>query len=259
MHGRPRLGRHHTRIRGIRDRFVHEVANRLVNTHDRIALEDLNITGMLTNHRLAAAVSDAAWAALADRIRYKQQWRGGQVCAVNRWFPSSKTCSRCRAVVGVLPLAQRVFHCDRCGHAQDRDLNAAVNLAVWAEEYDAQTRDDALNQRCLAAGVCLPVKTSCGKVALQPGVLIAIVGVLAQVVAHYSLVARVPGRVGDHVQVIGDGLAGRRAAPPATTRPAPAPSSAPSQASGSSTSTAVIQTAYPKSIALAKAIIAKLP
>ena len=113
-----RLRRQHTRIRRVRDRFVHEVANRLVQTHDRIALEDLHITGMLANHRLAAAISDAAWGELARRVGYKQQWRGGQVCVVDRWFPSSKTCSHCRTVATVLPLSARTFVCERCGHCR---------------------------------------------------------------------------------------------------------------------------------------------
>jgi putative transposase len=120
---------------------VHEVANRLVNAHDRIALEDLHIKGMMANHRLAAAVADASWATFARIIGYKQAWRGGQTMLVDRWFPSSKTCSHCRAVVAAMPLKVRTFHCPACGLDLDRDLNAATNLAIWAEEHPAQVRD----------------------------------------------------------------------------------------------------------------------
>jgi putative transposase len=136
-----RLGRHHTRVAATRRRFLHEVSNRLVKTHDRLAIETLTITGMLTNRHLAAAVADAAWAELARIIGYKQQWRGGRFIPVDRWYPSTKTCAPCRTVVAAMPLHQRTFACHACGYQADRDLNAAVNLAIWAEQHHAQVRD----------------------------------------------------------------------------------------------------------------------
>jgi len=136
-----RLGRCHRRVGDVRQYFLHEVANALVKTHDRLALEDLHITGMMANHRLAAAVGDAAWGELARIIAYKQAWRGGQVILVDRWFPSTKTCSSCRTPGPPLPLSQRIFRCDSCGHVADRDLNAATNLATWAEQQHARVRD----------------------------------------------------------------------------------------------------------------------
>jgi putative transposase len=136
-----RLNRAHAAVAATRQRFLHEVANRLVNTHDRIALEDLHITGMMANHRLAAAIADAGWAEFARIVGYQQQWRGGQVMLVDRWFPSSKTCSNCHALVKSLPLSVRTFHCPACGLQLDRDLNAATNLAAWAEKEYARVRD----------------------------------------------------------------------------------------------------------------------
>jgi putative transposase len=135
-----RLGRCHARVRNVREHFLHEVANRLVKTHDRLALEDLNVTGMMANHRLAQAIGDAAWARFARLVEYKQQWRGGQLVAVDRWYPSTRTCSRCRTLALPLPLPQRAFRCAACGYQADRDHNAAINLAIWAEEH-AQVRD----------------------------------------------------------------------------------------------------------------------
>ncbi|MFU8851408.1 RNA-guided endonuclease InsQ/TnpB family protein [Micromonospora sp. SL1-18] len=79
-----RLGRAHHRVANIRRHFLHKVANRLVKTHDRLALEDLHTAGMLRNRRLAAAISDAGWADLARIIGYKQRWRGGQATAAPR-------------------------------------------------------------------------------------------------------------------------------------------------------------------------------
>lgn len=136
-----RLARCHRRVAEVRRCFLHKVANQLVKTHDRLALEDLNVAGMLRNHRLAAAISDAAWAELARIVGYKQQWRSGHTMPVDRWFPSSKTCAACGAITATLTLSDRVFHCVACGHTADRDLNAATNLAIWAEQHDARIRD----------------------------------------------------------------------------------------------------------------------
>lgn len=136
-----RLARHHERVRARRHYFLHQVSGTLVQTHDRLVIEDLNIQGMLANHRLAAAISDAAWGELARQITYKQAWRGGLVLVADRWFASSKTCSACGDVTATLTLAERVFVCDTCGLTIDRDLNAAVNLATWGEQHHAQVLD----------------------------------------------------------------------------------------------------------------------
>ncbi|MEU1969435.1 RNA-guided endonuclease TnpB family protein [Micromonospora sediminicola] len=136
-----RLGRRHARTAAIRRRFLHQVCNALVNTHDRLAIETLTIGGIIANRRLAAAVADAAWGELARLLAYKQQWRGGQLALVDRWYPSTKTCSACRTVGPAMPLQQRTFTCQVCRYQADRDHNAAVNLAVWAEQHHAQVRD----------------------------------------------------------------------------------------------------------------------
>ena len=136
-----RLARHHERVRARRHHFLHQVSNLLVQTHDRLVIEDLNITGMLTNHRLAAAISDAAWGELARQITYKQSWRGGHVAVADRWFASSKTCSACENLNQALTLADRVFTCEHCRHTIDRDLNAAINLATWGEQHHPQVLD----------------------------------------------------------------------------------------------------------------------
>ncbi len=107
----------------------------------RVAVEDLNVQGMLANRRLAQGISDTAWAELARLLKYRQDWRGGHVVIVDRWFPSSKTCSACGAVDPDLSLAQRTYRCASCGLELDRDLNAAINLAVWADAHMARDRE----------------------------------------------------------------------------------------------------------------------
>jgi putative transposase len=129
-----RLGRHHHRVANVRRHFMHQVSNALVKTHDRLVIENLNVSGMLRNHRLARAISDAGWAEFARILEYKLGWRGGEVVVADRWYPSSKLCPQCGAVSGNLSLADRVYTCD-CGHSADRDANAAVNLARWGQKH----------------------------------------------------------------------------------------------------------------------------
>jgi putative transposase len=91
-----KLGRHHHHVANIRRHFLHQVSNALAKTHDRIVIENLNVSGMLTNHRLARAISDAGWAKLARMLGYKQGWRGGELFEADRWYPSSKLCPAMR-------------------------------------------------------------------------------------------------------------------------------------------------------------------
>jgi putative transposase len=136
-----RLGRHHARIRDRRRHYLHQVSNQLVKNHARLVLEDLNITGMTGNRKLSRAINDAAWGELARQISYKQAWRDGQVMVADRWFPSSKTCSSCGTLRKDLTLKDRTFECGSCGLVMDRDLNAAVNLAAWAENHTPPVTD----------------------------------------------------------------------------------------------------------------------
>jgi putative transposase len=129
-----KLARHHHHVANVRRHFLHQVSNALVKTHDRLVLEDLNVSGMLANHRLACAISDAGWTEFARLVRYKQAWRHGTVVLADRWYPSSQICPVCGERTTGLTLADRVFTCD-CGHSADRDLNAAVNLARWGQTH----------------------------------------------------------------------------------------------------------------------------
>jgi putative transposase len=166
-----KLGRHHHHIANIRRYFLHQVSNELVKTHDRLVIETLNVSGMLANHRLARAISDAGWAEFARQLSYKQDWRGGELVLAGRWYPSSKLRPACGAIRGDLTLADRMFTCV-CGHSADRDLNAAANLARWAEKHhlDPRTpkqrgratnarRRDCADQHPKRAGETSPVET----------------------------------------------------------------------------------------------------
>lgn len=140
-----RLGRYYARTARIRRHHAHDISNRLVKTHDRLAIEHLDVRGMLArNPNLAAAIHDVGWNLITQQIVYKQAWRGGEVAVVDRFFPSSKTCSGCRSVQDMGGVAERTFVCRTCGLTLDRDLNAAANLAAWAELHhgaDVWARD----------------------------------------------------------------------------------------------------------------------
>ena len=145
-----RLGRHHHHVANARRHFAHQVSNQLVKTHDRLVIENLHVAGMLHNHRLARAISDAGWAEFARQLHYKQLWRGGVVLEADRWYPSSQLCSVCGDRRTDLRLAERAFTCAN-DHHLDRDLNAAINLARWGNDHqrtpDPQAGGRATNAR----------------------------------------------------------------------------------------------------------------
>lgn len=134
-----KLARHHHHVTNVRRHFLHQVSNALVKTHDRLVIEDLNVSGMIANRRLARAISDAGWTEFARQLKYKQAWRGGELMVADRWYPSSRRCPACGAIRSDLTLADRVFTCG-CGHSADRDANTATNLARWAEKHHLDPR-----------------------------------------------------------------------------------------------------------------------
>jgi putative transposase len=117
----------HFQIAKQRAAIAHQLSNYLTQTFDRIVLEDLNVKGMIKNRKLSRAIADVGWGMLRHFIEYKAKLRNCVVVIADRFFPSSKTCSKCGAKKENLTLADRIFSCD-CGLVIDRDLNAAINL-----------------------------------------------------------------------------------------------------------------------------------
>ena len=124
-----RVQKIHTDVRNARKNLIHETTARLAKHYDVIVLEDLNIAGMVKNHALAKHVADAAWGEFARQLEYKTKWYGSALVRVDRFYPSSKTCSQCGTVKATLSLDERTHHCETCGLTLGRDLNAAINLA----------------------------------------------------------------------------------------------------------------------------------
>jgi IS605 OrfB family transposase len=131
-----RLGRAHARIAHLRRDGLHKLTTHLAREHGTIVVEDLNVTGMLANRRLARHIADAGFAEIRRQLAYKTEWSGGRLIVADRWYPSSKTCSGCGAAKAKLALSERTYTCTTCGLILDRDLNAARNLAALAAEYD---------------------------------------------------------------------------------------------------------------------------
>ena len=133
QHKRRRLARLDERIANQRSDYHHRLSRRLVAENRLIALEDLNVRGMMAcearcaHRHLAKSISDAGWSAFKDMLVYKGSWYGCQVEKVDRWFPSSKTCAACGTLRETLPLRVRTWACADCGVVHDRDVKCSRN------------------------------------------------------------------------------------------------------------------------------------
>lgn len=123
-----RLARLHWRISNVRGDALHKLSDRLTREYGWVAVEDLAVKGMLRNQRLARHIADASWGELRRQLVYKASQRGVHLAVVDRFFPSSKTCSDCGQVHQGLTLADRNWTCPACGSVHDRDVNAARNI-----------------------------------------------------------------------------------------------------------------------------------
>ena len=123
-----KVARAHRKVRHARADFLHRASTRLVRTADLIAIEDLNISGMVRNRRLARAISDCGWGEFRRQLEYKCERYGRRLVVIDRWYPSSKTCSACRHLLAGLSLSARHWTCPCCGARHDRDVNAAKNI-----------------------------------------------------------------------------------------------------------------------------------
>ncbi|TVZ03946.1 transposase [Trebonia kvetii] len=143
---RAKVARAHRKVRASRSDFLHRTSARLVRDHDVIVIEDLAVKNMVRNHSLAKAISDCGWATFRRMLEYKAVRGGRRLIVIDRWYPSSKTCSACGHLLPELPLSTRTWQCPSCGTRHDRDVNAAKNI--------------------LAAGLAV---TACGADVRHPG------------------------------------------------------------------------------------------
>lgn len=138
------LSRLHEKVSNQRKDFNHKLSRMLVSKDENqaFAVEDLNIKGMMSNHRLAFHIADSGWSQFLMFLRYKAAVVGKQVLEVGRFYPSSKTCSACGSVQQSLPLSIREWKCSGCGSVHQRDVNAAINIALEAARNSVSDRGD---------------------------------------------------------------------------------------------------------------------
>ena len=123
-----KVARAHRKVRSARRDFLHRASTRLVRENDTIVIEDLNVSGMVRNRRLARAISDCGWGEFRRQLEYKCERARHELVVIDRWYPSSKTCSACGHLLAGLSLSTRHWTCPSCRARHDRDINAAKNI-----------------------------------------------------------------------------------------------------------------------------------
>jgi putative transposase len=127
-----KVARAHSRVRDARRDFLHKASTDLVRRFDAIAVEDLTVSNMVRNRSLAKSISRTGWAEFREMLTYKAHRDGRHLAVIDRWYPSSKTCSACGHLLAKLSLGTRHWTCPGCGTRHDRDINAAQNIKVAA-------------------------------------------------------------------------------------------------------------------------------
>ncbi len=122
------VARVHERISNARIDFLHKLSRKIVNDNKVVVIENLNVMGMVRNRKLASSISDVGWGMFTNFLDYKLKQKGGLLVEIDRWFPSSKTCSSCLYQMSEMPLDVREWTCPSCGTHHDRDENAAKNI-----------------------------------------------------------------------------------------------------------------------------------
>lgn len=118
----------HEHVANRRNDYQHKLSKELIDNYDAVAVEDLNVKGMMKNDKLARAVSDVGWSGFIMKLAYKADWHGKHLVKIDRFFPSSKTCHVCGYKNTDLKLKDRAWICPQCGTEHDRDDNAAQNI-----------------------------------------------------------------------------------------------------------------------------------
>ncbi|NOR85441.1 transposase, partial [archaeon] len=122
-----KVARLHERTANQRMDFSHKLTTEITNKYSFIGVESLNIKGMVRNHNLSKSILDAGWGMSISQLHYKVSNTGGVVQKIDRFYPSSKTCSKCGHIQD-MPLEKRTYNCGGCGFSIDRDLNASINI-----------------------------------------------------------------------------------------------------------------------------------
>lgn len=125
---RLRFAKLNEKIRNRKLNFLHDVTNHLIDENQVIVMEDLNVKGMVRNHKLAESISEVNWGEFRRMLTYKAAWHGRQLVFIDRFYPSSKRCNHCGYIYKELTLKDKQWVCPKCGSLIDRDYNAALNI-----------------------------------------------------------------------------------------------------------------------------------
>jgi putative transposase len=125
---RVKVAKVYARITDRRRDHLHKLSTRIIRENQTVVIEDLTVRNMVRNHSLARVISDASWSEFRSMLEYKADWYGRNLVVVDRWYPSSKTCSACGHMAASMPLSVRTWTCTTCGTRHDRDVNAAKNI-----------------------------------------------------------------------------------------------------------------------------------
>ncbi len=123
-----KVARLHAKIADCRLDALHKATRKLINDNQVVCVESLKVRNMIRNPSLSKAIADASWGELVRQLRYKGEWAGRSVVAIDQFFPSSKRCSCCGFIMKKMPLDVRKWQCPECGTDHDRDVNAARNI-----------------------------------------------------------------------------------------------------------------------------------
>lgn len=123
-----KVARLHEKVMNQRTDFLNKLSTEIIKNHDIICIEDLNIKGMLRNHKLAKSISDVSWSKFVTKLQYKADWYGREIIKIDKWFPSSQICSECGHTDGKKSLDIREWTCPICHTQHDRDINASINI-----------------------------------------------------------------------------------------------------------------------------------
>ena len=123
-----KLARLYEKVSNQRKDYLNKLSTNIIKNHDIICIEDLNIKGMMKNHKLSQAIADVSWSNFVRKLEYKARWYGKKIVKVSAWFPSTKTCSCCNQKTGPTKLNTREWVCANCHTHHDRDINASINI-----------------------------------------------------------------------------------------------------------------------------------